>query len=103
MKKALSIFFCFYFVALMAKPCADKADCNEFDQTKTSQSEHHKDHADEICTPFCVCSCCSTNILVTDYSHNLIDLTLINTVYKDHEDSKISSIIISIWQPPKLG
>lgn len=103
LKKALSIFFCFYFIALMAKPCADKGDCNEFNQIKTSQSEHQKEHSDEICTPFCVCSCCSTNVLVTDYSCALINLTLINAIYKAQEDSKISSIIISIWQPPKLA
>lgn len=87
----------------MAKPCADKGECNEFNQIDTSQCDDHKEHSDEVCTPFCVCSCCSTNILVTDYPPDLSNLTLINTIYKAQEDSKISSIIISIWQPPKLA
>ncbi len=103
MKKAIYIFFCFYFIALTAKPCTDREDCNEFKQTEMSKDDHQKQHADEICTPFCVCSCCATHVLVTDYPSATIELISIDSIYKNQEDSKVSSIIISVWQPPKLA
>ncbi len=103
MKKALYIFFCVYFIALAVKPCADKVDCNEFKQTEMSHDDHQKEHSDEVCTPFCVCACCAANALVKDYSPALAQLNVVNTVYKTQRDSKISSIIISIWQPPKIA
>ena len=86
----------------MAKPCADKADCNEFKQINMTQDAHQKEHADEVCSPLCVCSCCSTHILLKDYSPSLSGVPIVNAEYKIQEDSKVSSIIISIWQPPKI-
>lgn len=102
LKKAFYIFFCFYFIALTAKPCGDKGDCNEINPT-AAQSTHQEEHQDEMCTPLCVCACCATNVVVSDYPTSIIELTEITTVYTVQKDSKISSIIISVWQPPKLA
>lgn len=103
MKKVFCIFFAFYFIALTAKPCADKKDCNEFKQTEMSKDDHKKQHSDELCTPFCVCSCCSTHALVKDLPSENIQIAVINTIYPAKNDFKISSAIISVWQPPKIG
>jgi len=103
LKNFFYIFFCFYFIALTAKPCADKANCNEFKQTEMSKHDHQEKHADEICTPMCVCACCATNVVINDYPSTIIELTEMKTVYRVQKDSKISSITLSIWQPPKLA
>jgi hypothetical protein len=102
LKRALYILFCFYFIYLAAMPCGDKGDCNEINPT-AAQSTHQEEHQDEMCTPFCICSCCATHFLVKDFPPTLKPVAVINTVYTVHKESKISSAIISIWQPPKIA
>ena len=84
-------------------PCGDKDNCNEFKQTETSQQSHKEQHSNEICTPFCVCSCCATHFFIKDFYPPLNQVAVINTVFAVHKESKISSAIIPIWQPPKLA
>ncbi len=84
-------------------PCGDKDDCNEKNHTEqTAQNEHH-DHDDEVCTPFCVCSCCATHVLFTNFSSDFSIHKELATVYTKPANADICSAVISIWQPPKLS
>jgi hypothetical protein len=84
-------------------PCGDKEGCNEVNPSQVSQATHHEKHADEICSPFCVCSCCATHFLVKEFRPSLNQVAEINTVYTVHKESKTSTAIVPIWQPPKLA
>lgn len=104
MKKVFHILFSLYFITLAFIPCGDKEDCSAFKQSETSQQEHKQDHSEELCTPFCVCSCCATPFLIVkDFYSSLQQIEIINIVYTEHKESKTSTPIISIWQPPKIS
>lgn len=101
MKKALYILFAFYFLSLAVVTCGDNADCNEMTHELTSQSTG--DHEDEMCTPFCVCSCCATLFVVSSFHPLHKQIAVIQSVYTIHPESETASAIIPVWQPPKLG
>ncbi len=83
-------------------PCNDKQDCNEAKHTEQfAQAEHH-DHANESCTPFCVCSCCATHILFSNFTNEFSVDTESKTVYSKPTTAELCSAIITVWQPPKL-
>lgn len=83
-------------------PCGDKDDCNEVNHAQTAQAQDHE-HQDEACTPFCVCSCCAAHFLIKDFQTGIDQVAVINTIYTVLPESKITSAIIPIWQPPKLA
>ena len=97
----LHILFCFYFLSLAVLPCGDKDDCNEIKHEQTAQNNEDHDH--EICTPFCVCSCCATHFVMRPFQYTQNQVVVINTVYTVHPESETSTAIIPVWQPPKLA
>lgn len=104
LKKLFHILFSFYFIALAFIPCGDEEACSALKQSETSEQSHKEDHSEEFCTPFCVCSCCSSPFLIKkDFYSSLQQIEITNTVYTVHEESKTSTPIISIWQPPKIS
>lgn len=103
MKKAFHILFCIYFIALVIVPCGDKDDCNEINHSEISQTTNHKEHSGEVCTPFCSCACCAAHFLSNELEPTLNIVAIINTLQTVHKESKISSAVIAIWQPPKLA
>jgi uncharacterized protein CbrC (UPF0167 family) len=84
-------------------PCNDTDGCNESTSLNYTQVANHEQHSEEICTPFCVCSCCAAHFLKNDFQPELNQVAVINTVYTLHKESKTSAAIIPIWQPPKLA
>lgn len=82
-------------------PCGDKEDCNEVKHEQTSHNTG--DHQDEICSPFCVCSCCATHFVVEGFHSLSSQIAVINTVYTAHPESETASAVIPIWQPPKIS
>lgn len=83
-------------------PCNDEQDCKQSGHTEqVAQADQH-DHENEVCTPFCVCSCCAAHIFFQDFVNDFSITTVITTVYTQPASADISSAIIPIWQPPKL-
>jgi hypothetical protein len=101
LKKAFYILFAFYFIALLALPCGDKEDCNEVKHEQTAHNSSSEDHSDEMCTPFCVCSCCAAHFVVKSFEPLHNEIAVINTVYTAHKEAETASAIIPVWQPPK--
>ena len=89
-------------MALAVLPCRDTDTCNEINSTETAQASHLENHSNEMCTPLCVCSCCASLFLTKDIQPILNQIATINTIYTVHPESKTSSAVIPIWQPPKL-
>lgn len=71
--------------------------------TEIAQTNDHKEHSGEVCTPFCSCACCASHFISKDLQSPLKIVTAINTVFTVHKVSKISSAIIPIWQPPQIS
>lgn len=103
LKKTFNILFAIYFLALVAMPCGDKEDCNEANHTEIAQASDHKEHSGEVCTPFCSCACCASHFITADFTTTLRIIATVNTVYTIHKETKITTAIIPVWQPPKLA
>ena len=72
--------------------------------TINSQSNHHKDN--DFCSPFCVCSCCSSQIFVynSTYNFNFSTVkTLIDKTIPEYKSILASNFYGSIWQPPQIA
>jgi hypothetical protein len=103
LKKVFYIFFAFYFLSLSVMPCSDSEDCNEAKHTEQLAQAPDHDHANETCTPFCVCSCCATHVVFSNVPSVFYVIAEIATVYTPQANADISSAVITIWQPPKLA
>jgi len=103
LKRAFYILFAVYFLSLVMMPCGDEATSHATAQTQVSQSLCAEAHAHDICTPFCICSCCSTNIVVKDFQPLPEQPAIKRPAYSPQPSSDICSAIIPIWQPPKLA
>src|SRR5690606_17222932 len=95
----------FILTALSGYPCSDSTSCADEKKAGVSftvSSHEHSSNEVDLCSPFCHCSCCSTQIhppsyfFYKAYSKNISDL---NSIVKN---SSIQTIHFSIWQPPKL-
>ena len=87
-------------------PCSDSEECSYSPYDKISATEDHDghDHSSEMCSPFCTCACCATNIL----PQNIISFQLTEPVgfaLNSHGYSipVHSEASVSIWQPPKIS
>lgn len=92
---------------LAVYPCNDANICVDDQQYSKSvvdvnDHDHSSDEVD-LCTPFCVCSCCSSHANQPSYftfkafAANYFDLN------SKLRDQLIKPIYFAIWQPPKLS
>jgi hypothetical protein len=106
--KLLSLIFALYFFALGLMPCADSIECDHIEKQEVTKASNHSDHehSTEMCSPFCVCACCSIQLVFTAK----INFILAPKLYHNGEDFKnffyvshISNNYLSqIWQPPRF-
>ena len=100
-------------LALAFVPCSDsEVGPNMFEKIlgieyeyDSDHDQHSKDCGDDHCTPFCICSCCSTvmdapvklpfKIIAPPPIPSEIPSFLLNLIS--------SSFYAAIWQPPQLG
>lgn len=103
-------FICFIFVFLITvlsvKPCSDKLFSVEDDASiiaKTSQkADQSKAEHEDLCSPFCQCSCCSTSTIISAPTSLTILLNVVQYKYTELLPEKVLNASTSIWQPPKL-
>jgi hypothetical protein len=97
--KYFSYLFCLYFLALSSMPCLDIHEAHLADKlqvTQISDAGHdkcdHQKHAD-LCSPFCVCSCCGISQLVAGPMRLVMTFAIIETV-----TNRNSFLHVEIWQ-----
>jgi hypothetical protein len=102
--RVISTILVFILSAVTVFPCTDGDACvDEIRSAATLKNADHHHLADgiDMCSPLCVCSCCShitqafqINFDFTFHRPSEINFTLI--------DISVKSIYQSIWQPPRL-
>ncbi|WP_229250527.1 DUF6660 family protein [Emticicia aquatilis] len=108
--KAFSIILSIYLLVLSCLPCGDVEDCKVVDNEKIAFSEtNHSTHQEdtETCSPFCICACCGTNIVLNFSFSPLISVIEPNFLSEKvtvnfYNTSFISDFYGNIWQPPKI-
>lgn len=93
-----------YLLVLMVLPCNDAhAQTETVSHTQLSQI-HNDEHHEDFCTPFCICACCTTPIIVqsaTVFEVPYFDISYTKT--QSFYKSITSNFYGSIWQPPQLA
>ncbi|UIR57580.1 hypothetical protein LZQ00_07105 [Sphingobacterium sp. SRCM116780] len=84
-------------------PCSDHVQEVSMRTTASKQVHHEDENHMDYCSPFCVCSCCSTVMHVEDTT--VLSFIVVLLQSKDeiaHESNFYSFDYSSIWQPPQL-
>jgi hypothetical protein len=96
----------FFFLYLSCLPCGDSKECNIKAPTEISAADNHQEHnhAAEICTPFCTCSCCAASAFYSPFSKTQVNkVILFSQKFPLYNVAFTTEAHISIWQPPKIS
>lgn len=109
-KMRLSIYILsLYLLALAVIPCSDVAYTSTVmqDLVVTSTSGHNDPNNDinDICSPFCQCTCCSITATskFTSLKLQLAKPAMPSSTYPVWKASFVSNYYGNIWQPPKIN
>jgi hypothetical protein len=97
--------FAFLFSFLACYPCSDGESCDEETESHAQvniSEEHQSTNEIDLCSPFCICSCCHHQLTRTaDFHLQFFFPTYVveNVAYLS---CFIDTISPSIWQPPRL-
>jgi len=93
-----------YMLSLVLMPCSDNCDTDShnFPLTIQTAQEHHEQDND-MCSPFCICTCCATSISITQYQTDLFTLAYSPETFPSYEESGYSAFAADFWQPPRLS
>jgi hypothetical protein len=98
----LAPFLAFVVLFLSLIPCSDEIGIDEKAGIETHADHDHSGGHREECTPFCTCSCCSTNIVFSSETILIAEIPeLLPSNLFFYQESK-SHFTHSIWQPPKI-
>ncbi len=106
--KFITILLSVLLLSLSCLPCADKK-VNSSDKTSvvftSNQGDHSHDNEIDLCTPFCMCSCCGS-LVVSYIAPNAINFPIVTSSIKSAVPSYKSILSAnfygSIWQPPQI-
>ncbi|HEY1166770.1 MAG TPA: DUF6660 family protein [Chitinophaga sp.] len=94
---------CLLVLVLGCIPCADANACASDTQQTISQTTNQGHDHHDICSPFCICSCCAG----FSFNQPFIEIeTFLPQQGVDHDTYYIASLIevsLPIWQPPRLS
>ena len=104
--KAIRFILAIYITALTLYPCSDRDACQdelqEGEQVAYIADQAPSDEMD-ICTPFCICSCCAAHIRLAPVS----DIDFAGVIHNTKEtipyiEKQTLSDHNHIWQPPRI-
>ena len=86
-------------------PCGDSIECNVKQEVKISAADNHgeHDHAEEICTPFCTCSCCAVSVYYSGLSKIQTPNVFQSVKHPVPAIAYNPEVYYAIWQPPKIS
>ena len=89
-------------------PCADMemdSFAHKVAQFREKHIGHSHDKQNDLCSPFCVCSCCGVQVLsyaaVTHFDFAVL-AAIIKRPLPDYTSVLTSNFYGSIWQPPQI-
>src|SRR6476659_4138475 len=88
-------------LALSYIPCSDVISICEKSKMEI-RAQHNETQQDDICSPFCTCTCCAGFSI--NYNVPAIESLpkLLNVNYSPSYFSALIKIALPVWQPPQL-
>ncbi|TQM49986.1 hypothetical protein BDE36_1720 [Arcticibacter tournemirensis] len=101
-------FLCYLFslmVFVMSfMPCADTfAETSKKDSAVNHNSSSPEDHMNDLCSPFCQCTCCTTPAATKISVFSILLPVSAEFELGEHIPGDVRNTPISVWQPPKLA
>ena len=107
--KFLQIILAIYLVALSCFPCAD-VEVNSLTHSSQEIAADHGNHShdkeNDLCPPFCVCTCCGQQIFnfSQEITFEFRNISLeIAAQIPSCKSTLTSHFFGSIWQPPQIA
>jgi hypothetical protein len=103
--KIFALLLSVYVLFLVSLPCKDGENCT-YDVHTGTVHHHDEPGSQELpdgCSPFCVCSCCSVTVILTDFHFKSLLTFIPVEVNIPLKQDLHSHYFQHIWQPPKIG
>jgi hypothetical protein len=103
--RAISFIMSVVTFCLAVYPCGDRYECADdlASEMVMSNNDQHPFGEQDVCTPFCICTCCATHVqLPIDFDLSILNPEHNTPVITAYLEKSLSSAGISIWQPPRL-
>ena len=103
--KLLTAILSVYILLMVCKPCVDDEIICADDKELASSENHSHDSHDDSCSPFCICNCCSVQIVIfaQPIVYNLRSVCAVIQIPTPTDKSSFNSDFFgSIWQPPQI-
>ena len=103
--KLLTVILSLYVFVLAAMPCIDEGENNSVTYS-LKKDNHSHDKENDLCSPFCICSCCSgvTLLYETAIAYEFQkEFEGIKTSNSFYTSTLHSNFYGNIWQPPKIN
>ncbi|NIJ52845.1 DUF6660 family protein [Dyadobacter arcticus] len=104
MIRTILILLAFYTIALSCIPCQDEA-LGELHDAASIQQHTSQEPVDlDLCSPFCVCTCCAGITLQQemDSAPLLSNFSVFEEITFAYSSGANSGDLTSIWQPPRI-
>ncbi|WP_407492512.1 DUF6660 family protein [Elizabethkingia anophelis] len=94
-------------LALFIVPCSDASNnCEISGQVKREITHSHNNDRDDVCSPFCQCSCCGVSVV--NFRFELPEFIIPTQIFSTkkvviRDCNFISNYFGNIWQPPKFN
>ena len=106
--KWINVILSIYLIALSCLPCADTevdSPAHVLIKVASNHDEHSQDKENDLCSPFCNCACCGSQI-VSYFQATAISIPIlfesIKTQSPTYKSILSSNFYGSIWQPPQI-
>lgn len=105
MLKLLSIILSLYTISLALVPCSDAEHVESNGKVGIETTHNHEnagDCEDDACTPFCICSCCHTNVTVSEkiFIQHVDVIFYDNLIHDSYSDMESSPYFEPLFYPP---
>jgi hypothetical protein len=102
--RLLAIILSIYTISLSALPCDDMLIVDNQQSISISQDlDNHSHNLLDLCSPFCVCNCCSSNTIepIHHYKERITEIS-IKEVGTHFDISFFNNYPSQIYQPPQV-
>lgn len=104
--KILATILSLYLLVITCMPCCDLQECDNASESQFTTQQSHQaenEHANEICSPFCICACCTSVVELDQTDEYSFDRPEVTATFFQHTVAVVSNDFSAIWQPPKVG
>ncbi|WP_394340435.1 DUF6660 family protein [Marinoscillum furvescens] len=101
--KFLTIILSFFLLGLSLVPCADETEPDSVEISyEESGSDHDHNKSEDLCSPFCVCNCCHSHLIVQQIFISELGALIFPLKRSAYNAPITSGFIGSLLQPPQV-